>query len=1294
MAAEAISTIYNGSIPALNIAKQVFKQLNLNHKTEMGQILAQVCSKISGGPETAVSQQDEETTGMILAASICQHKTKRNARTINAMGAKYKPVAKKKRPVPVSMPILKRQPYKPLPVPVLPSFPVHPPRIEDFMYTSRLTKERVDIILGNMDADFLSEDERRLIFWVLTQNEQAVAFEDRERGQFSKKYFPDYIMETVPHTPWQLPPIPIPRAIKTEVEKLLRDQFESGNLERSYSSYRARMFTVKKPSGGLRIVWDLQELNKYSVQDAMLPPNISEFAESFVGHSIYGTLDLYSGYHQRAIHPDSRPLTACQTPTDLGNVQLTSLPMGYTNSMQEFQRSTSHLLGPLEPDEAGPFVDDIGVKGPDTRYEDEPIPENPNIRRFVWEYAHTLFKTFRLLIEAGVTAAGKKLVLAVRQVIIVGYICDLDGMRPNHGVVTKVLRWPIPRSVTEVRGYLGTVGVTRNWIKNFARIAKPLTELTKLKNHEFQWSEQAQHAFDILKEKVKNVTALKRLDIELAKRASLTFVEGELNEGRIILAVDSSNKAIGYVLYQVFRSSDKDLAPTDAKNTTRRQQADLKRYPLRFGSITLNETESSYSQPKVELYGLFRALKALESIVWGINIRVEADASFLAAMVNSPGLPSASTTRWAAYIKLFDMEIVHIKAAQHVAPDGLSRRPPADEDTTNTEISEEDERERGSFIRAARKYGFAEPPREVPLVPEPTDSHYIAMTRLSARLGEPPDVVARRRGRFPEQLHLAFAEPTRNPAEVICTFMTVIVPCKKDEDVDPLMMPVQTRRMRQAEDRVKRPESPEPPPEPHERADDNDSQVEDLAHPNTIIDEDQEENWKNIISYLQTMNVPKGVKNAKSFRQSALRFFIRKGALWYRGKEGPKRVILNKNEREEIIRQAHDESGHRGRDPTYKKIWDFYYWPKMLTQVAIYCRTCPRCQLRSSYHPKVMINPTWVPTVLRKFNLDVVEMGIKSKGYEYIVDIRDDLTGWLEARMLVRKSSEAVAAFLWQDVICRFGCVPQITTDNGTEFKKAVNILARKYGITVVRISPYNPVANGMIERGHRTWINSIWKLCGKRKDKWSEWFYSAIWADRVTTRKSTGFSPYYLLYGRPHLFPFNLRDETWYTIKWHDVETTEELLAVRAIQIRQMRMDRRKGAKTNKDSRIQAAREYAVKNARRLISGIYRDGEFVIVALKGPGIVRGSGLAKSDDTWAGPFKINKRFKSGSYQLRELDGAIIKGSVPAGHLKPFYTRRNQIKGGLLLSGDESSDGNEQFATDSDNAQSHESDYRE
>jgi hypothetical protein len=112
-----------------------------------------------------------------------------------------------------------------------------------------------------------------------------------------------------------------------------------------------------------------------------------------------------------------------------------------------------------------------------------------------------------------------------------------------------------------------------------------------------------------------------------------------------------------------------------------------------------------------------------------------------------------------------------------------------------------------------------------------------------------------------------------------------------------------------------------------------------------VLDDDREEYWKNIIQYLETLKVPKEVKNRKSFIQTTQKYFIYENALWRRTNDVPRRVILNKEERKEILREAHNESGHRGRDPTYRKVADFYFWPNILAQVALHCRTCRRCQL-------------------------------------------------------------------------------------------------------------------------------------------------------------------------------------------------------------------------------------------------------------------------------------------------------------------------------------------------------------
>ncbi len=76
-------------------------------------------------------------------------------------------------------------------------------------------------------------------------------------------------------------------------------------------------------------------------------------------------------------------------------------------------------------------------------------------------------------------------------------------------------------------------------------------------------------------------------------------------------------------------------------------------------------------------------------------------------------------------------------------------------------------------------------------------------------------------------------------------------------------------------------------------------------------------------------------------------------------------------------------------------------------------------------------------------------------GQKYVVDLVDNLMGWVEARVLCKLKASNVADFLFK-VMCRF---------NRSEFKAATEELMKKYKVPIVRISPYNSQANGKIER-------------------------------------------------------------------------------------------------------------------------------------------------------------------------------------------------------------------------------------
>ncbi len=90
--------------------------------------------------------------------------------------------------------------------------------------------------------------------------------------------------------------------------------------------------------------------------------------------------------------------------------------------------------------------------------------------------------------------------------------------------------------------------------------------------------------------------------------------------------------------------------------------------------------------------------------------------------------------------------------------------------------------------------------------------------------------------------------------------------------------------------------------------------------------------------------------------------------------------------------------------------------------------------MRSTYWNTILLQPQYVQTILQHFDADSVHMPVGSGGQKYIVNLVDNLTGWVEACVLCKLQLSAIADFLF-NVMCRFRCIFQLTCDNGTEFK-------------------------------------------------------------------------------------------------------------------------------------------------------------------------------------------------------------------------------------------------------------------
>ena len=180
--------------------------------------------------------------------------------------------------------------------------------------------------------------------------------------------------------------------------------------------------------------------------------------------------------------------------------------------------------------------------------------------------------------------------------------------------------------------------------------------------------------------------------------------------------------------------------------------------------------------------------------------------------------------------------------------------------------------------------------------------------------------------------------------------------------------------------------------------------------------------------------------------------------------------------------------------------------------------------MHSSFRNKIPIEPTYVQTILREFGVDMVHMPSGKGGYKYIVNLHDRFSGWVEAQVLHKVTSANMADFIFS-VMCCFGCLVKLTVDNGSKFKGTVTLLAEKYNMPMIPISPYNLPVNGVVEHGHRVYIESIWHVLQGQMQDWPHVLQLAVWADQITAKRTTGHLPYFLLYGQQPLLVFHITD-------------------------------------------------------------------------------------------------------------------------------------------------------------------------
>jgi hypothetical protein len=246
-----------------------------------------------------------------------------------------------------------------------------------------------------------------------------------------------------------------------------------------------------------------------------------------------------------------------------------------------------------------------------------------------------------------------------------------------------------------------------------------------------------------------------------------------------------------------------------------------------------------------------------------------------------------------------------------------------------------------------------------------------------------------------------------------------------------------------------------------------------------------------------------------------------------------------------------------------------------------------------------------------------------------------------------------LGAFIFQEILCCWGALEEIATDNRPAFIKALDWLAKTYHIHHIRISPYNSQAQGPIERRHFDVRESLIKAADGNEKKWHQVAHSVFWAERITIQKSTGYSPYYMAHGIEPLLPFDLAEATYMAPTPSEMMSSQDLIVSRAIQLQKHAKDLDTAKR-----RLIAARWASIRQFEKSIRSSIIDFDFQPGALV---LVRNSSVETSLDRktkprYFGPMVVIRRSKGGSYILGELDGSLSKLRYAAFRLLPYHSQ--------------------------------------
>ena len=254
-------------------------------------------------------------------------------------------------------------------------------------------------------------------------------------------------------------------------------------------------------------------------------------------------------------------------------------------------------------------------------------------------------------------------------------------------------------------------------------------------------------------------------------------------------------------------------------------------------------------------------------------------------------------------------------------------------------------------------------------------------------------------------------------------------------------------------------------------------------------------------------------------------------------------------------------------------------------------------------------------------------------------------------------SSRVIADFIFQVLLCRWGALAEIVIDNAPAYIAALDILAAQYGIHNIKISSYNSRANGIVESKHFNVREVIMKTCLGNESKWREVLPQVFWAERVTIRKATGYSPYYMAHGVHPVLPLDILEVTYLAPPQDFGMSTEDLVALCARQLSKQPEDLESMQEVVSATRRKNLECFKRMHASKIIDFDFKPGDLVLVRNS---CVEESLNRKTKPCYVGPMVVVHKTKGTSYIMAELNGAQSELHVTGFRVIPYFARSKSL----------------------------------